>query len=66
MLSNTEQRQGGELISSLVLSNWKNGALVSKENKFRNLAVLLLSAELALAVIGSFALSLQVRIFHGT
>lgn len=41
----------------LTSSNWKSGVLVDKENKFRNLAVLLMSAELLLATAGTFAFS---------
>jgi hypothetical protein len=42
-----------------MLSSWKNGVLVDKENKYRNLALVLVSSELVLSLAGTFTFSQQ-------
>ena len=44
-------------MSALMLNNWKNGVLVNKEHKLRKLAMLTITAELILALVGTLVLS---------
>jgi hypothetical protein len=44
-------------MSALFLNNWKNGVLVNKEHKSKNLAKVAIAAELVLALVGTLVLS---------
>jgi hypothetical protein len=50
-------RKEDDIVSQLMLSSWKSGVLVDKENKYRNLAILVITSELVFSVAGTFAFS---------
>ena len=58
-MSQNNLRKSNEngLLSKMALSSWKNGILVDKNNKSRNLAVLVLASELIMALIGTLFFS---------
>lgn len=57
-------RKEHTLMSALMLNNWKNGVLVNKEHKSKNLAVITIAAELLLALVGTLILSQNFVRFH--
>lgn len=54
---NSGLRKEPTLLSALFLDNWKNGVLVNKEHKSKNLAKFTIAAELVLALVGTLMLS---------
>lgn len=51
--NNLRKSNGTGLLSHMAFNSWKNGILVNKNNKSRNLAVLLIGSELLMALMGT-------------